>query len=257
MRYKEPQDGVVPDQYSYKLDVAQRAHALPSAFHFPPSTPPYLLPNMIFSNLTNTTAHADSGEIQITFDAVDATTANSTQDAKVIYPSAENNYRVSIAIVPMGSKFHPGAHWHEDYDEVMRVVKGRAKIRLGSVTKVYGPEDGEILIKRGVVHDLWRADVDANEGEKDEGDLVMEERSEPGTFPHFHTSSSYFLSALMMERSGRLQRALLPARILHPGRQRLVWLEIACTDAASAHVHGQLHGVCTGPGRVVCYALSI
>jgi mannose-6-phosphate isomerase-like protein (cupin superfamily) len=134
---------------------------------------------MTFSNLTNTTAHADTGDMQITFDAVDAATANSTQDAKLVYPTAETNYRVSLAIVPTGSKFHPGAHWHEDYDEVMRVVKGRAKIRLGSTWKVYGPEDGKILIKRGVVHDLMRADVDAKPEDRDEGDLVMEEWSEP------------------------------------------------------------------------------
>ena len=73
----------------------------------------------------------------------------------------------------------------------MRVVKGRAKVRLGNEYRTIGPEDGEVLIKKGVVHDVMRADVGAKEGEGDEGELWLEERSEPGTFAHssFHSSS--------------------------------------------------------------------
>ncbi|KAG6810170.1 hypothetical protein H0H93_015142, partial [Arthromyces matolae] len=45
-------------------------------------------------------------------------------------------------------------HWHETHDEILRVVKGRMEIRLGSSTREYTPEDGEIFVKRGVIHSL-------------------------------------------------------------------------------------------------------
>lgn len=133
-------------------------------------------PTMTFT-LTNTTQHPDSGATPL---SLDATSDQSAQDVKLVYPSAENDYRITTAIIPPGSKFHPGAHWHEDYDEVMRVAKGRAKIRLGKEWKIYGPEDGEVLIPKGTVHDLMRADVDAKPGEGDEGEVWVEERGEPG-----------------------------------------------------------------------------
>lgn len=31
--------------------------------------------------------------------------------------------------MPVGSKWTAGLHWHETHDEVLRVVKGRAKVR--------------------------------------------------------------------------------------------------------------------------------
>ncbi|KAK7460860.1 hypothetical protein VKT23_008791 [Stygiomarasmius scandens] len=46
------------------------------------------------------------------------------------------------------------AHWHEKHDEIMRVVKGKLDIMLGSTWKTYTPEDGEVFIGRGVVHSL-------------------------------------------------------------------------------------------------------
>ncbi|KAF2682889.1 hypothetical protein K458DRAFT_488144 [Lentithecium fluviatile CBS 122367] len=133
------------------------------------------------TGLTNTTTHPSSGTTQLTFDAIDAATTHSTQDVQLIYPSASKNYKITTAVIPPGSKFHPGAHWHEDYDEIMRVVKGRARIRLGKEWRVYGPEDGEVLIRRGVVHDFMRADASGSVKGEDgvEGDLVIEEWSEP------------------------------------------------------------------------------
>ncbi|KAL0579924.1 hypothetical protein V5O48_002095 [Marasmius crinis-equi] len=45
-------------------------------------------------------------------------------------------------------------HWHETHDEVMRVVKGQLRISLGSTSKIYSPEDGEVLIPRMTPHSL-------------------------------------------------------------------------------------------------------
>lgn len=38
------------------------------------------------------------------------------------------------------------------------------------------------MIWRNVIHDITRADNGAKPGEEDEGDLIMEERSNPGEF---------------------------------------------------------------------------
>jgi len=128
-------------------------------------------------NLTDTTHYPTSGAINLSFDA---TADQSKQALNVTYPDASTNYRITSVVIPPGSKFHPGAHWHEDYDEYMRVLKGRARIRLGNDWKVYTPEDGEVRIPKGTVHDVMRADMGIGE---DDGDLVMEERGDPGTYP--------------------------------------------------------------------------
>ncbi|KAF2789390.1 hypothetical protein K505DRAFT_284477 [Melanomma pulvis-pyrius CBS 109.77] len=126
--------------------------------------------------LTNTTQQADSGASQLSLNDI---SNKNDQDLRLIYPAASNDYRISVAIIPAGSKWHAGAHWHEDYDEYMRVARGRAKIRLGSEYKIFTPEDGDILIPKLMVHDVMRADVDAKKGEGDDEELWIEERSEP------------------------------------------------------------------------------
>ncbi|KAF5384102.1 hypothetical protein D9615_003342 [Tricholomella constricta] len=45
-------------------------------------------------------------------------------------------------------------HWHETHDEIIRVVKGKMEILLGSSLRVYTPEDGDVVIPKGVVHSL-------------------------------------------------------------------------------------------------------
>ncbi|KAL1610055.1 hypothetical protein SLS60_001720 [Paraconiothyrium brasiliense] len=127
--------------------------------------------------LTDTTSHISTDSVALSYNG-DADNQIS-QDVTMLYPTAETGYRVTRAIAPQGSKFQVGAHWHEEYDEYMRVIQGRLKLRLGDKWEVYTPEDGEILIARGVVHDLCRADKDARPGEEDEGDMIIEERSDP------------------------------------------------------------------------------
>jgi mannose-6-phosphate isomerase-like protein (cupin superfamily) len=133
---------------------------------------------MASKTLTNTTTHPDT-TASITFDAAD-TARGANADVKIIYPTAASSYRITTAIMPPGSGFHPGAHWHEDYDEVMRVKQGRMRLRLNGEMRIVTPKDGEVVIKRGVVHDFWRADVDAGSEGKEEGDVVVEEWMEPG-----------------------------------------------------------------------------
>ncbi|KAG6840867.1 hypothetical protein C0991_003670, partial [Blastosporella zonata] len=45
-------------------------------------------------------------------------------------------------------------HWHKTHDEIFRVVKGKLEVRLGSSTRVYTAEDGDVVIPKGVVHSL-------------------------------------------------------------------------------------------------------
>ncbi|KAG6907540.1 hypothetical protein DXG01_008576 [Tephrocybe rancida] len=45
-------------------------------------------------------------------------------------------------------------HWHETHDEIIRVVKGKMEIRLGSSVREYTQEDGDVVISKGVVHSL-------------------------------------------------------------------------------------------------------
>ncbi|KAG6868346.1 hypothetical protein C0993_004686 [Termitomyces sp. T159_Od127] len=42
-------------------------------------------------------------------------------------------------------------HWHETHDEVFRVVKGRIEVRRNANIKICTPEDGDVVIRKGVV----------------------------------------------------------------------------------------------------------
>ena len=126
--------------------------------------------------LTDTTTHMSTQTIALSYK--DAGPQSKTETV-MFYPTAESNYRLTRAIIPRGDKFKTGAHWHENYDEYMRIIQGRASIRLGNTWKVYTPEDGEIKIPRMVVHDICRADRDAKPGEEDDEEMIIEEWSDP------------------------------------------------------------------------------
>lgn len=132
--------------------------------------------------LTNTTADTSAGSIALTYNRHGNADQQITQGVSMVYPTVGTSYRVVRATIPVGSKFQIGAHWHEEYDEYMRVLSGRGKIRLGDSWKVYSAADGDILIKRGVVHDIKRADVDEDDGDGEGEDFVWEEWTEPSRF---------------------------------------------------------------------------
>lgn len=136
--------------------------------------------------LTDTTLHVSTESVALSYNnsAKNGNAAKTgTQESVLFYPTAETDYRITRAIVPKGDKFQVGAHWHEKYDEYMRVIQGRARIRLGNTWKVYTPEDGEIKIARMVIHDICRADKDAKPGEEDDEDMIIEEWSDPCMLP--------------------------------------------------------------------------
>ncbi|KAF8236144.1 hypothetical protein L208DRAFT_1433128 [Tricholoma matsutake] len=45
-------------------------------------------------------------------------------------------------------------HWHETHDEIFCIRKGQMEVTMVSSVQLYGPEDGEIRIPKGVVHSL-------------------------------------------------------------------------------------------------------
>ena len=61
-------------------------------------------------------------------------------------------------------------HWHETHDKLFRVIKGRMEATIGSNTRIYAPEDGEIRIPKRVVHG-FRSFI----GEE----TIIEERTDP------------------------------------------------------------------------------
>lgn len=61
-------------------------------------------------------------------------------------------------------------HWHETHDEIFRVLKGQVEVTTGKNVKLCGPEDGEVVILKGVVHSLKTYPG---------VECILEERTEP------------------------------------------------------------------------------
>ncbi|KAH9474776.1 hypothetical protein JR316_0013241 [Psilocybe cubensis] len=78
--------------------------------------------------------------------------------------------RVHVAAITDAETLNVLPHWHDKYDELFRVIKGRLRVRIGDVTRDYTAEDGEILIPRGTIHSLH--------GFKGE-ETIFEERTDP------------------------------------------------------------------------------
>lgn len=54
----------------------------------------------------------------------------------------------------------PGHHWaprhyHTEYDEILRVESGSLVLQMSGARSLVTPEDGTLLIPRGVVHAFW------------------------------------------------------------------------------------------------------
>ncbi|KAI9709394.1 MAG: hypothetical protein M1828_002515 [Chrysothrix sp. TS-e1954] len=95
-----------------------------------------------------------------------------------IFPREETPFATRI-IMHKNSKWTPGAHWHERYVEYFRVLQGRVRIITNGMPREVVESDGEQQIDKYVVHEFMRADVDAESGEGDDADVVVEERVEP------------------------------------------------------------------------------
>ena len=82
-------------------------------------------------------------------------------------------------ILPPKSTWTPGPHWHEQHTEYFRVIKGRVLIRLDGVLKLVAPGDGAQRVDRFVVHEFMRADCNKPASEKDSGEVITEEWTDP------------------------------------------------------------------------------
>ena len=78
-----------------------------------------------------------------------------------------------ILEIPVSSKWEPGAHWHEDYVEHIRVLKGRAKVWVNGVVREIGPGE-EVIFNLFDIHNFCRATFDSDE------ELLIEEWTENG-----------------------------------------------------------------------------
>lgn len=101
-----------------------------------------------------------------------------------MFPTPETEDRTIISI-PEHSNWGPGLHWHEAYTEHIRILRGRARITVNGVTKIYGPSDGVVTFEKFDVHDFSRAD--ANTGQADDGPLEVMEWTDLGK--EFHPSA--------------------------------------------------------------------
>ncbi|KAI0838845.1 hypothetical protein F5Y06DRAFT_33657 [Hypoxylon sp. FL0890] len=88
--------------------------------------------------------------------------------------------------VPPGSTWTSGPHWHESHTEFLRVLAGRARVTLSGKTFVVGPEEGVVVVPRGVVHEWRRGDGLGGSEDKGTGEdgedgetLVVKEWTEP------------------------------------------------------------------------------
>lgn len=71
-------------------------------------------------------------------------------------------HRVTIT-VPNKSTWTSGPHWHENHDEYLQILQGRAIVRLDKQIKELGPEDGIIEVPKYTVHEWRGAPADASQ----------------------------------------------------------------------------------------------
>lgn len=100
-------------------------------------------------------------------------------EVSVSLPTHEMGSRTTFTIPP-GSKFTPGPHWHEQYTEIFRVLKGRVKLIKNGKVKIVAESDGAQNVPPFTIHEFMRADVDEVPGKGDEGNVIVEEWVDPG-----------------------------------------------------------------------------
>ncbi|KAF4613153.1 hypothetical protein D9613_011160 [Agrocybe pediades] len=137
--------------------------------------------------------------------------------------------RIHVTAIPAseGETLYVFPHWHDEHDELFRVVKGRLEVLIGTVTKQYVPEDGEIRIPKGVVHSMRTF--------HDE-ETIFEERTEP-----MDEQKELFFRNLLVD--GQMPKDPLQAMIaMHNGDTRpavpghILWLERAITTVFGGYV---------------------
>lgn len=124
---------------------------------------------------TNTAVQGIStAELRITNDK------NQNIDVNFFFPAPENNYETSVVVIPAGSQFQAGSHWHEKYGEAILVIKGRVKVRVGNKFVIRTPDDGKLIVPPYTTHNVMRADRGLPKDLRDPEEVVLHERSVPG-----------------------------------------------------------------------------
>lgn len=117
-----------------------------------------------------------------------------------------------IMQIPVGSKWSPGAHWHEDYVEHIKILKGVANVWINGQLQVLEAGD-EAAFQLFDVHDFCRATLDSGEV------LFIEEWTEngalfsPRSFVN-QTNTSYPI------RRRRYESGIFPQCVLYSSRYR-------------------------------------
>lgn len=92
--------------------------------------------------------------------------------------------------IPCGSHWEPGAHWHEEYTEHVRILQGRALVCInGQVQQLEA--DGRAVFRLFDIHNFCRADFDNGPS------VLIEEWTDDGMIPStydIHQDSSRLTS---------------------------------------------------------------
>lgn len=81
--------------------------------------------------------------------------------------------------LPEKSTWSASPHWHERYTEYFKVIQGRVLLTVNGKTKSVTSDDGPQRVDRYIVHDFCRADKHLPDNEKDAGDVITEEWTDP------------------------------------------------------------------------------
>jgi mannose-6-phosphate isomerase-like protein (cupin superfamily) len=129
--------------------------------------------------------------------------------------------RLRMLLSP-GNRWAP-PHYHTEYDETLRVEAGRLEVRIRNVRWTVTPEDGAVLIPRGVVHAFWNPSASTT--------TLYAELS-----PCFDLERG-ILAAYGMARDGRSSRWDLPYNplelglLLHLLKSHSPWLPLSIQGA--------------------------
>lgn len=95
-----------------------------------------------------------------------------------VFPTAEPNHRTKI-VISGKSELRAEPHGHEQYDEYIRVSKGRIRVTIGDVTRECSSEDGDLEIPKFTIHEIMRADIDMKSDLEETGDVEVWEWTDP------------------------------------------------------------------------------
>ncbi|KAE9406515.1 hypothetical protein BT96DRAFT_915226 [Gymnopus androsaceus JB14] len=62
--------------------------------------------------------------------------------------------RVDVRAAEDDDAFIVPSHWHQEHDEVLRVLEGKMKVTLGKQVLICTPETGDVFVPRRVPHSL-------------------------------------------------------------------------------------------------------